>query len=308
MRQRNRATDEGVTSRFGTIFRPNPRADAYLPGSSTIYGQFWMGQSLWRPSALWAAIAGLIAGGLFRQLDTIHWQELALLCLLVDMLWGAIWRLSGGREQLLPLRSQPGSVQARLPYLQPDSPAAQLTRWNTTDVWPWLLRVGLPTVVVALLVAATMGKMAMLLTGLLVLITAAGWAMRRNFNQPPAFWQALATISLPWLLAIWRHGITPQDGLWSVHLTLLALWTIHHWAEGRAICFENDWLGIVLFAVADAGLLFLMAAQQLPLWVAILALLMLPTWYAIIRRQPSHRNAFWWWLTLLLSAVAISQV
>ncbi len=314
MRNRNRANTEsranadGLSGRFRPLFNPQLRSDAYLPGSSTIYGQFWMGQSLWRPSALWAAFAGFIAAGGLNQIESVRWQELALLCLLVDMLWGAIWRLSGGRDQLLPLRSQPGTVQARLPYMQPDSPAAKLLRWNTADVWPWLLRVALPTLTVALLVAATMGKMALLLTAMVAMITAAGWAMRRNFNQPPALWQSLAAIAMPWLLALWRYGVTTDHALWNVHLILVVVWTIHHWGEGRAICFERDWLAMILLAIADCGLLLLMIAQQLPLWLAILAILMLPTWYAMVRRRTVERISFWWWLSMLLSALAISQV
>lgn len=308
MQNRNRSNPVGIAQRLRLVFNPQVRPDSYLPGSSTIYGQFWLGQSLWRPSALWAAVAGLIAAGGLNDLTSMRWQEFALLCLLVDMLWGAIWRLSGGRDQLLPLRSQPGTVQARLPYMKPDSPAAKLLRWNSADVWPWLLRVALPTVVVALLAAATMGKMALLLTVLVTLITAIGWAMRRNFNQPPALWQSLAAIGMPWLLAIWRNGITYDSELWLVHFLLLALWTVHHWGEGRMICLSGDWLGIALLAIADCGLLLLMVTQRLPLWLALLALLMLPTWYAVIRNRSLQRIAFWWWLSMVLSAIAISQI
>lgn len=290
------------------LLYPQWRPNAYLPGSSTLYGQFWMGQSLWRPSALWAAVAGLIAGGALGVLQSIHWQELALLCLLVDLLWGAIWRLSGGRDHLLPLRSQPGSVQVRLPYLQADSPAAQLFRWNTTDVWPWLLRVALPAVIVALLVAATMGKVALILTFCVTLLTATGWVMRRNFALPPALCQSLVTIALPWLLALWRHGVTPQHALWNVQLTLLALWTLHHWGEGRMTCLQNDWLGLILLALSDIGLLLLMATERLPLWLAVLTFLMLPTWITILRYRSVQRLTFWWWMTMILSALAISQV
>ena len=131
--------------------------------------------------------------------------------------------------------------------------------------------------------------------------------MRRNFGQPPAIWQALVTIALPWFLVLWRHGITPEAELWNIHVSLIVLWAIHHWGEGRTLCLHADWLGIALLAIADIGLLILMAGLQLPLWLGLLALLMLPTWYVVVRIRTVQGVAFWWWLSILVSALAISQ-
>lgn len=304
---RSRLSVSNTAQQLRGLFHPQWRPNAYLPGSSTLYGQFWMGQSLWRPSALWAAVAGLMASGALNSLQALDWRDLALMFLLVDLLWGSIWRLSGGREHLLPLRSQPGAVQARLPYLQPDSPAAQLFHWNSADVWPWLLRVALPSVVITLLVAATMGKVALILTFCVLLLTAAGWVMRRNFALPPALSQAMVTIALPWLLALWRQGVTPQAPLWNLHLTLLALWTLHYWGEGRMSCLQNEWFGIVLLVLSDIGLLLLMVVARLPLWLALLTFLILPTWITIVSYRSVQRLTFWWWIAMMLSALAISQ-
>ncbi len=293
-------------NRLRTLWQPTPRAGAYLPGSSTIYAQFWQGQSLWRPSAAWAIVAALLAIGTLQSWNEIQWQQLTLLWLLCDLLWGGIWRLSGGRDQLLPLRSQPGSIQARLPYLQPDSPAAQLFSWNEADVWPWLLRVGLPTTLVALLVASTLGQMALLLTLAIVAITVLGWIIRRTFEQPPALLHALVTIALPWLLVLWHHGITPNNDLWMQHLALPILWTLHHWGEGRILCFENDWIGAALIGLTDVALIVLLVVWQAPFALALLAMAMLPSWIATLRSQPLAGIAFWWWLAMLISALAIS--
>src|SRR5262245_28465354 len=102
---------------------PVAQGDMTLSSSATINAQFWFSQFPLRPTAAWAAVAALLATGITTFGLPLAWRELALLLLLVDPLWGSVWRLAAGRMEMLPLREGGGPSLVWLPYLQHDSPA-----------------------------------------------------------------------------------------------------------------------------------------------------------------------------------------
>lgn len=101
-----------------TLTSPVAQGDLTLSSSATINAQFWFGQFPLRPTAAWAAVAALLATGSTTFGLTLGWRELALLLLLVDPLWGAIWRLAAGRLEMLPFRERDVPAMVWLPYLQ----------------------------------------------------------------------------------------------------------------------------------------------------------------------------------------------
>ncbi len=127
-----------------TLTNPVVQGDLTLSSSATINAQFWFSQFPLRPTAAWAAVAALLAAGSATLGLSLGWRELALLLLLVDPLWGAIWRLAAGRLELLPLRERDRTGVVWLPYLKADSPAARLLGWDDNGVLHLIMRVALP--------------------------------------------------------------------------------------------------------------------------------------------------------------------
>src|SRR5437016_8591466 len=101
-----------------SVFAPPVQNDVNLGNSGTLNAQIWLGQFPWRPTAAWAVIAALLATGWATRRFDLNWQTAALLLLLVDPLWGGIWRLAAGRAELLPLHTQAVQYQVWLPYLR----------------------------------------------------------------------------------------------------------------------------------------------------------------------------------------------
>lgn len=224
---------------------------------STINGQFWFDQSPWRLTAAWSLVAALISLGLLADLNSLtqilDWHAFVLSLILVDLLWGFIWRIAWGTEGLLRLgRHQYGS-RFWLPYLQANSPAAILMgrpdpgpsngsshqdHAYHQDIISLVFRTGLPTLILAFGIALSLGSAALWLTTCAVLCGLLGWISRRNWGQPSALLQAIVVIALPWLLA--KALMTIQagnemriDSQWSYSLSLMTLWAIHYWGIAR---------------------------------------------------------------------------
>lgn len=262
----------------------------------------------WRPTAGWAVLAAMLTVGTLRATSTNSWHEIALLWLLADLLWGGIWRLAGGRERLLPLRMvQQSEGQMKLPFLQPGSPAAQLLRLDEGDALPYLVRVAAPNVLVAAVVALTLGATGLALTAAVIVVTVAGWIARHANNRPPAMLHAVVTILLPWLLIITHGGADLSSRAWSASVVLMALWALHHWGESRSTVFDSDWLGVALLISAELGIALLLIALQAPLWLSLLVITWLPTWLAIYQRRPLESLRIWWLAAMLISAAAVGQ-
>jgi hypothetical protein len=175
--------------------------DTTLSNSGVLNAQVWLGQMLWRPAAAWAMLAGLLSGGLFVQPVELAWSTVVLLLLLVDPLWGSLWRIAGGRIELLSLREANSQTHVSLPYLRPGSPAAKLLDRNTEDVLPVLFRVVLPAVLLALIVASALSAVAVGLTVVVLLCAGMGWISTRQAHRVPVLLHSLVSIGLPMLLA-----------------------------------------------------------------------------------------------------------
>ncbi len=286
---------------------PPLAAQAQQTESGTLAAQIWINAVPWRITAGWAALAGLLADGLLWEWQSVSFQRLILLWLLVDLLWGALWRLAGGRSQALAL---PAGVAKtlQLPYLRSGSPAAQLLALDENNALPYLFRIGAPTLTLACIVALALGNGALLLTLAAALIAALGWALRRTWQRPPLLLQALMTVGLPWLLVMWEAGRTGENGYEAVVVWLGLLWVIRHWGELRSLCLEEDRLALVMLGAADMGIVILLIIAQAPFWLPILAVLLLPTWLAVVRRQPLNGCNLWWLAALFVSALAVGQI
>ncbi|MCB0121163.1 MAG: hypothetical protein KDE58_02905 [Caldilineaceae bacterium] len=273
--------------------------------SATINTQFWLEHLPWRPTAAWATVAALLAIG--GNPATYDWQVVLLVLLLADPLWGSIWRLAAGRDEILPLQHSGTRQRIWLPYLLPGSPAARLFDWNHTQALPLLFRVGLPSLLLSGAVALVLTPVALWMTGCVFLISILGWIIRRTLQSSTTFLHSLVTVTMPWLLTLSLFGAELSDSQWAIHLVLIALWTLHNWGEGRNLRIIADPLGLLLLAVAEIGMICLLIFLRAPFWLALLVILWLPTWLSVYyRRSVQHLN-FIWLLAMLLSAWALGQ-
>lgn len=291
--------------RFGLHWRPIAAHPATLElmSSGLIDSQMWVNRSFWRPAALWAGVGGVLTAGVTGE--RIDWQALALALLLIDVLWGALWRLAGGRAALLPLQSRASLQTLWLPYLQPESPAARVFGGSHHDLWPIAFRVGAPTISLALLVAAVVGREALALTGVVVALTIVGWTARHTLHQLPLVLTSLISIGLPWLLLLWLHAAQNM----TLGVALAGLWTLHHWGEARILYDRLDAIAMLLLAVGELGVCALLIVGQAPLWLAAIVLLLLPTWLTIVQGRAVGRPMQPLWLAaMLLSALALGQM
>ncbi len=273
--------------------------------SATFNAQFWADASPLRLTAGWVLLAGLFASGVLQRWQTLDGKEVLLLWLLVDLLWGALWRLAGGRTAILGLGAGPGDAALRLPFMQPNSPAGQLLSLDQGNSLPYLVRVALPTLLVAVVVSAALGIPALVSTLALVIVTVGGWILRRTVQTPPLLLHAVAMVLLPWMLALVQFGMAPGSAGWTAALTLGLLWTVHAWAEARVGVWHSDNFALWLMAVAQAGLLLLLVINKTPLWAPIVAILLLPTWLRTMRKQPLGGLSAWWLAAFLASALAL---
>lgn len=283
------------------------QADVQYSSTSSLNAQFWLGHFPWRITAAWSVLAALLASGAFASWETLNWQTLALLLLLVDPLWGSIWRLAAGRKELLPLDAQALTYRFWLPYLKPQAPAQKVLGWDNTNVLPLLFRVALPSLALAAAVALVLGPFALALTGLVALISPLGWTMRRSLAVQPVLLQSLVTVALPWLLTVQLIGSGLAEG-WVTPVTLLALLaTLHHWGEGRLLRNHFDWFGASLLALAEVGVVTLLVVAQAPFWLGLLVIFWLPAWLVLLQRQPLQQVNFWWLAAFLVAALALNS-
>ena len=297
----------------GRRYRPSTSVlDATLSNSGVLNAQVWLGQVLWRPAAAWAMLAGLFSGGLFVQPVELAWSTVVLLLLLVDPLWGSLWRIAGGRLELLSLRDTRSQPHVSLPYLKPGSPAAKLLDRNTEDVLPVLFRVVLPAVLLALIVASALNAIAVGLTMAVLLCAGMGWISTRQAHRVPVLLHSLVSIGLPMLLAALVigdsfAGIAQENALSAAQIALILLWTLHQWGTGRITRFSKETLGILVLGIADIGIGLLLLWVQAPLWLALWLVVTLPTWLLIYRRRPLRQAAVWQLCAMLVSASGVGQ-
>ena len=194
-----------------------------------------------------------------------------------------------------------------MPYLQAGSPAARLLGGDHTDIWPFAVRVGAPAILLALAIAAVLGVEALVFTILVVIASALAWTVRRTFGGTPPLVFSLVAVGLPWALTLRLAPVEFAGPQWLVQFTLLTLWVVHQWGETRALSFAYDWFGLALMGIAEIGLCILLIVAQAPLWLALLVVLFLPAWLAVVRQQPLTRMRFFWLAAMLSSALALGQ-
>jgi hypothetical protein len=283
------------------------RQDITFSSSATLNAQFWIEQFPWRPTSAWGALAALLLLGFGWQAVIDEWRTIILVLVLVDPLWGSIWRLAAGRDELLPLQSRVAQRHVWLPYLKPGSPAARLFDWNYVRAVPLLFRVGLPSLCLALVVAAVIDPVAIWLTCVVFLASVLAWIVRRTLNSSANFLHSLVTVALPALLTFSLFQPIAGETPWMVRLLLLGFWTIHNWGEGRNLRSIADPWGLLLLGIGEMGMVSVLLFRQAPLWLAFLILLWLPTWLAIYQGQNLRRLNFIWLAAMLISAWAIGQ-
>jgi hypothetical protein len=193
-----------------------------------------------------------------------------------------------------------------LPYLQSGSPAARLLAGDHTDVWPSALRVGVPAVVVAVLVAALLSTYAVGLTLLVVILAALGWTLRRTFGHSVPLLQSIVAIGLPWVLTLEQVYRSQGEIEWLPQFLLIGCWVLHQWGGLRNFQ-QSDRLGLFALAAAQIFLCALLVVAQAPLWLAPLVILLLPTWLLAYQRLPLRRLRVVWLAAMLISAVALGQ-
>jgi hypothetical protein len=291
-----------------SAFTSHGDVDIDLAGSATVNAQFWLNRFPVRPTAGWAILAGLLSAGVMTRPLHAGWDSILLLWLLADPLWGSLWRLAGGRTEILPLRERDlNATAASLPYFEPGSPAEMVLGQDNRNVLHLVFRVGLPTLAMILAVAIVLGASAVWLTMVVVTITAIGWIGRHTRGSVPAVLHSAVTIGLPWCLTLLLLGVDSGHDGWRILIGLVLLWFLHNWGEMRVLGFTRDVPGIALLAGADIGIALLLVYVQQPIWLVVLILLWLPTWLTISRRQPAVRLNIWWLLAMLASAIAVSQ-
>jgi hypothetical protein len=283
-----------------------------LSNSGILNMQVWLGRAPWRPAAAWAMLAGLLSGGLFVQPTDLAWSTVVLLLLLVDPLWGSLWRIAGGRAELLSLRDESTEGHVSLPYLKSGSPAAKLLDRNMEDVLPVLFRVVFPSMVLALLVASALDMVAIAVTCVVILLAGMGWISTRRAHRVPVLLHSLVSIGLPMFLAAWLlndtvANRTQMNALSAAQIALIVLWTLHQWGTGRVIRFSDEHLGLLVLGIADIGIGVLLLWVQAPLWLALWLAMSLPTWLLIVQRRPLQRAAIWQLCAMLVSAAGVGQ-
>ena len=223
-----RATRRDSARTARSIAASESELDIDLAASATVNAQFWLNRFPLRPTAGWAILAALLSAGFLQRPAPVEWSMLVLLWLLADPLWGGIWRLAGGRTEILPLRERDLDTGVWLPYFEQGSPAAMLLGSDRQGVLHLLFRVGFPTVALALVIALVLGPTAVWMTLALLAISALGWISRHTVGVAPAMFHSLVTIVLPWFLALALLGITAQDDGWLLLATLVLMWFLHN--------------------------------------------------------------------------------
>lgn len=300
------AATSKLTGWLHRLAAPAQLSPGELTASGLVNAQVWIDRAPWRPAGLWAGIAGLLAAGVLWPVATVDWKTLALALVLVDVLWGSIWRLAGGRAVLLPLTARSLSQRVWMPYLQSGSPAARLFGGDHTDLWPIAFRVGVPAILLALAVSAVLGADALVFTGLVVLAAVLGWTAQRTLHGIPLLLLSLVSIGLPWLLVLRLVATELTDSDLLVHGILVMLWVFHHWGELRLRGDAGDWSGLALLAASEIALCIYLVVVQAPLWLAIVVVLFLPTWLAVFRGYPLQGMRLFWLAAMLVSALAVS--
>lgn len=178
--------------------------------SATLWPPAYLSGTLWL--APLAVVAGALASGAaLSRPDTVPSLAMAVL---LSLSWGIVWRVVAGVNWSAPLAEWQGWMDGAplkaLPYAQPDSDAAylsrrigQLARWLSQALLPYyghLLLFGLMSLALMIVLAAALGSWATLLAiGALCLAQIAAVACRGD-GHPNAALEGATVVGLPMLL------------------------------------------------------------------------------------------------------------
>lgn len=262
-------------------------------------------------------VAALLSVGILNRLEVngldanglvaIELPRFLLLFLLVDVLWGSIWGAMVLPNSLPNLTNSQKANQVWLPYLRSGSPAARLFGTDSPGILSSISRLTLPSVALALLVAATLHPDLFWLTLGVVVLSVGGWLYRQVDVVPIALLYSIVAVAFPWWAALLVSG-HPPGVAWRYPAALAILWTVHIWGGNRSIAEPGDRFGLAGIAVAQAGISLLLILLQIPLWLALLAILWLPTWLAVYQKRSLRAVEFWWLAAMIVSSLALGQI
>ncbi|MBP7962036.1 MAG: hypothetical protein KBG20_05535 [Caldilineaceae bacterium] len=268
----------------------------------------------WRPLAAWSVLAagltlGILTGRTGSALGLAPWPTLMLCGLLADGLWGGIWRGLTALPTQGGTGSDPQAAQAAgrwLPYVQPGSPAARLLGRDHAGGFVQNLRVALPVILAALVLATVLGPGALILTGAMILLASLAWLTAHHRSVVALPLSIGATVLLPWALVLFT--LTGNGGETDNRAWLLAfLWTLHLWGASRRGVNGPDRLGLGLMALATVGVAGLLIQAQTVIGLAVLAALWLPAWLWTVQGSHPQRISLLWTLSMLASAIALGN-
>lgn len=268
--------------------------------------RLWLAGSPWRLSGGWSLLAGLIAAA-GQQIGSGPWLAVLLALALTEVVWGALW------WQLTPAQAWPLHRARRrpaLPYVQPESPAGRLLGWPQPGAGAAVARAGLPLAALALLLALPVGRLAVLLTALVLLAVLLGMAAQQAGLSGLAGWlRASVQMALPFVLGVSLAGPwppAPQGALLAglgLGFTLLArslLASSHQTPTGRMF-------NLLIAAAGFVAILAVLLAARLPLAAGVVGLLAVAPLLLLARMDGSPARVAQPWLlaVVMLSAAAV---
>ncbi|MCO6449781.1 MAG: hypothetical protein J5I90_03225 [Caldilineales bacterium] len=228
--------------------------------------QFRQRWSLWRITAFWAFIAGVIMT-LVSDPSVADWSirglgRLALGLILADAIWGAMW------AQAAMLRQDVESARnVRLPgwpYATEHAPGTRILGWLTAENGSgsrdmWLVAV------VGLGLALFLGKPAIVLTILVVIFSILGALLLPAYPAAARFLKAIVGVVLPWwlgyLMLTTASEISVQSSTLNGVLLLPGLFALLRFALDQAAAGASKaWLwaagGLLAVGLFGVGLYF----------------------------------------------------
>lgn len=252
------------------------------------------------------------------ELNLTTGVQLVMVLLLVEVGWGTVWTALATTDWTRPLRRwrhwNLGEPGVTVPYTQPGSPAARLTRW-LAQLRSWYRAVLAPTAgpavgaigvgaAFSLLLAVVAGRGLLLVTLVAFALMELAVAVDGGREQPGPGWDAVLRLGLPWLA-----GHLAFSALSLPSLALAASFSVAIAGTGvdRLGWARGLWAGGQLMAAA------LFIPLKRPLAVLFVVLLLFPQWLTTLW-VPSERATdprgwvrhAWPWLTVSMFLAAWS--
>ncbi len=288
------------------LFARRVSAQAVLhPGTAVAEMRVALREGPWRIAAAWSLVAVLLATGILSRPEALDGPRLLLFFLLADPLWGGIWAALTRPEVVDEAAVQARPLPIRLPYLRPGSPAARLLGLHGFSEQTLRVRMALPVLGLALLVAGVLGPMAVVLTGVALLASLAGWVGQRVDWVPSLLFHSVMAVGLPWALGV--LAFAPADASSGLLWWVGGLWTALLWLGHRHAAGGSQVESLALGGI-QLALVTVLGVWGSPVWVGLLVVLFLPTWIALLQGRSLHRIQVWWTLAMWISGLALAGI